>query len=396
MTLSSSCLAWYDEWWPGFHSSQARSTICRSLFFILFVFRLVPAIGQGDTAVVHSLFLVGDAGEHDVIDAPIGDVLKQSISAAGEQATVVFLGDNVYPEGLSGRGSKSFEREQSILLEQAGWVANGARGIFIPGNHDWQHWGKKGLQYLKNQQNWFDSLRNPLFGLFPRDNCPGPVEIPLPGPNLLVLLDTQWFLHKWEKPGIGSACAAQTPAQVVAQLDSVLTRNPDKRIIIAGHHPLLTYGDHGGVFTLKDHLFPLTDVKPYLFIPLPVVGSIYPLYRKFIGHRQDTRHPAYRRFRDPIEALLRHFPSNLYVSGHEHALEYMVRDDTHMIVSGSAAKHTSVKRKGYARFVASTTGFARADLRMDGSIALTFIQVDLEHPDGIELYRSVIPPMKRL
>ena len=351
------------------------------------------AIAQNsDPIIAHRLFLVGDAGEQYVRETRMGRVVRKHLGESAENATVVFLGDNIYPAGLSDKGSATYDREQAILREQVSWVeGTGSRAVFVPGNHDWQHWGKKGLQYVKNQQSWFDSLQNPLFSFLPRENCPGPVEISLGGPNLLIILDTQWFLHKWEKPGEGSSCDAKTRGQVIESLGKIIARNPGKRVIIAGHHPLVTYGDHGGVFTWKDHLFPLTDLRPYLYVPLPVIGSIYPLYRKLFGHVQDTRHPLYREFREPIQELLKKHPGNLYVAGHEHALQHIVRDSTHFIVSGGGAKHTSVKHKRHARFVAGATGFVQADLYADGSMLIRIIQVDRKHPDGTEIYNTIIP-----
>ncbi len=75
---------------------------------------------------------------------------------------------------------------------------------------------------------------------------------------MLVILDTQWFLHPGNKPGEESSCDAKTPAEALLLLNDIFIRNPSKRIILAAHHPLITYGEHGGVFTLKDHLFPFT------------------------------------------------------------------------------------------------------------------------------------------
>ena len=362
---------------------------------VLLVALVAPAIAiaqNTESTIAHRLLFVGDAGEYYVREAPMGSVVRKRLGASAENATIIFLGDNVYPAGLSNKGSATYEREQEILREQVSWVeGTGSRAVFVPGNHDWQHWGKNGLEYIKNQQSWFDSLQNPLFSFFPRENCPGPVEISLGGPNLLVILDTQWFLHKWEKPGEESQCDAKTREEVIGMLGEIIARNPHKRVIIAGHHPIITYGDHGGIFTWKDHLFPLTDLRPYLYVPLPVIGSIYPLYRKLFGHVQDTRHPLYREFREPIQELLKKHPGNLYVAGHEHALQYIVHDSTHFIVSGGGAKYTSVKHKRYARFVAGATGFVQGDLYADGSMMIRIIQVDRKHPDGTEIYNAIIP-----
>src|SRR5688572_28654122 len=52
-----------------------------------------------------SLFLIGDAGEPDPreIGAPL-DSLTVQVAAAPQRSIVVFLGDNVYPEGIPEEG----------------------------------------------------------------------------------------------------------------------------------------------------------------------------------------------------------------------------------------------------------------------------------------------------
>ncbi|MDA0714236.1 MAG: hypothetical protein O2867_09045 [Bacteroidetes bacterium] len=61
-------------------------------------------------------------------------------------------------------------------------------------------------------------------------------------------------------------------------------------MVVVGHHPLKSNGEHGGRFTLKDHIFPLTAKFPNAYIPLPGLGSIYPLYRSMLGDKQDIQH----------------------------------------------------------------------------------------------------------
>jgi hypothetical protein len=65
-------------------------------------------------------------------------------------------------------------------------------------------------------------------------------------------------------------------------------------VIVAGRHPMYSYGRRGGYSPVRVHLFPLTDLHPSLLVPLPVVGSGYALYRKWLGSFQDTPHPRYR------------------------------------------------------------------------------------------------------
>jgi hypothetical protein len=356
-------------------------------------FLATPVLCQDTTQVSHSIFLLGDCGEYYVNRDPIGPVLRKNIAGTTSDATVLFLGDNVYPKGLAFEGERLREQGESVLQYQVDWIRGlPVKAYFIPGNHDWHHWGRKGLEYIGNQQRWIDSLRDDRITMLPRDGCPGPVEVPIDAHTVLVILDTQWFLHEWNKPGEESSCDAKTPADALAQLNDVFIRNRNKRVIIAAHHPLITYGEHGGVFPVQAHLFPLAELTHYMYIPMPVIGSIYPLYRKWFGHNQDTAHPVYRQLSHAIQAIMAQYPGTIYVAGHEHALQYISKGSSHFIVSGSAAKTEHVRKKGDAVFASDVRGFARIDLLTNGSAVFRFLQVDERNADGKEVFRKAVSP----
>ncbi len=346
--------------------------------------------------VTHSIFLIGDSGEPSVIASPIGNVLREKVTQAQSPVTILHLGDNIYPEGLPDPTSKTYPQASEILKAQVEWTQGlNAKAIFVPGNHDWQHWGKRGLDYIQNQQQWIDSLKDEHFTLLPRDGCPGPVEVPLNDQIVLIILDTQWFLHQWDKPAQDGPCEGKTTQEVLALLHDIFQRNIGKRIIVAAHHPLITYGAHGGVFTLKEHIFPFTQMDPSFYFPLPVLGSIYVYYRKLFGHIQDAQHPVYKEFAQGIRSIMSEFPGSVYVAGHEHALEYIVRDSVHYIVSGAGSKTEHVKKKRYAHFAENVKGFSKVSLHEDGSLDLTCYQVDEDFPSGKEIFSEILSPIEQ-
>ena len=373
----------------------------RPLFILIFCLLISTAFPQTpDSAIVHTLFLVGDAGEPYVKDNPIKRVLTEKIVDVQGRSTVLFLGDNVYPAGLPSR-DLSFSQQRELaelsLRTQVDLIQSPeAKGIFIPGNHDWAHWGPQGLEFILNQQEWLDSLNDPRITMLPRNGCPGPVQVPLDDNTLLVILDTQWFLHQYQKPRDPELCNGTTTLEVLTLVEDIFRSNRGKRIIIAAHHPLITYGEHGGIFTWKAHIFPLEEISQYLYIPLPVIGSIYPLYRKWFGHLQDTAHPLYEEFACSLMAIMRRYPGSMYVAGHEHALQYIVKDSTHLVVSGSVSKTEYVKEKEYAVYARDVRGFAQLSLLANGSLVLEFHQVDENHPDGITVFAKNIPPVQNL
>jgi hypothetical protein len=366
-------------------------TIRTSLFAFLLLSNTLHAVGQKTPSpIVHSFFLVGDAGEPYIKDQHLGTVLRQQITHTDGASTVLYLGDNIYPNGLPRVGSPDREKKEAVLKTQASWI-NGlnTQGIFIPGNHDWDQWGKRGLAYVRNQQQWVDSLNDPNLTFLPKQGCSGPIEISVNEKLTLVILDTQWFLHRWDKPG-KEICQVGSTAEAMKLLAEIFHRNKDKRIIVAAHHPLITYGEHGGVFGWKGHLLPLTSLYPKLYIPLPILGSLYVLYRKSFPDIQDTGHPEYAKFVRALQPILEEHAGSIYVSGHEHTLQYSIKANVHYIVSGSGSKVTQVRKKRFARFAKSVCGFVRLSQHDDGTFSIHYFRVDAFVPEGKEIFNASI------
>ena len=315
-----------------------------------------------------TLFLIGDAGETSVNNAPYKKVLQEQLQNGNSAQAIVFLGDNIYPKGMPEREASQRKESEDILTSQIALVKDVQGDVyFIPGNHDWKQGRREGWERIQHQQQFIDSLKDTKINFLPKGGCPGPVEVHLSEQLVLIILDTQWILHPFDKPeGENSSCESKTSTDIITQLEDILKRNKEKRIVIVGHHPIYTYGEHGGVFTLKDHLFPLTAINKRLYLPLPVLGSIYPLYRKIFGNIQDTSHPVYKQFRLTLARLLKEYPGVIYASGHEHTLQYSLRDSIHYVVSGSGVKSTHAKKKGFAQFVSSKNGFVKLTIKEKG------------------------------
>ncbi|HYG19311.1 MAG TPA: metallophosphoesterase, partial [Ohtaekwangia sp.] len=331
---------------------------------------------------VLSIYFIGDAGEPSLPE----NGLKSSILAhydSSVRASFVFLGDNIYPKGLPPKNDPDRELADFMLKAQVDLAtAFSGMAYFVPGNHDWHRDGKHGWERIILQQQWIDSLKNPLVRFLPKGGCPGPVAVTLGTDVVMIVIDSQWFLHPWDKPrGEDSPCEMKQPEDVALQLQELLERHKGKRIIVAAHHPIFTYGEHGGSFTLKDHLFPLTAFdSSNLYIPMPIIGSVYPLYRKLIGSRQDVAHPLNKQYRNLIRNVLEQHTGIVYANGHEHTLQYSVKDSIHYVTSGSSVKVRHVRKKGYAQFVSAQLGYVRMDVFGDGTAALLYFEVLKEKP----------------
>ncbi len=370
-----------------------------SAFFTLFLlFNEVGLVAQNKptTTPKYRLYLIGDAGTLGSNAAL--NLLKGKLLYEENKAGVIFLGDNIYDNGMPLKGSKHRTEAEKIIDVQINTVKDfGGDVFFIPGNHDWNNGKNDGWQRIKEQEIYIKNALDSANVFFPGGGCPGPIEILLDNNITLVILDTQYFLQKGEKPGRSSSCGAKSPEEAFLQLRDILQRNVYKKVIVASHHPIYTKGMHGGVVTGKDHLFPLTKINPNLYIPLPVVGSIFPLYRQLIGSVQDQANLQHKAMVKTINELLVTHKNLVHVSGHEHALQYLTKEDVNYVVSGAGSKqNTTVKQKKPSVFAGNYHGFGYLDYYNNGEVWLTFESPNKPNTIVFETQISSVPFYKEV
>ena len=344
-----------------------------TFFFLFFVF--TKGFSQGDS-IQARIVLIGDAGKLNSGKEPVIDAARNLIPF-NNKTTVLFLGDNLYSGGLAGESPTDHKETKAILDSQAN-IARGttAKVIFIPGNHDWYGGAKYGLENIRKQSEYINGLKNKNVQFLPIDGCPGPEVYAINENVVLILFDSQWFLQKGEKPGIKSDCSSKTEKQFYTALSTILLENKNKLVILAAHHPLKSYGIHGGYFTVKQHVFPFTDLKPGLWIPLPVIGSIYPIARGVFGSQQDLPYPAYRNMITNIEKIVSPYSNVIFVAGHEHNLQ-LIKDHEHFhIISGAGSKKTRISNGKNLLYKAESFGFATLNISKNKNVQVDFYTVD--------------------
>lgn len=365
--------------------------LLRKLLLLLFL----PASycsAQNDN-IAQRIFLVGDAGQMKGDTHPVCDWLKKHIDWNDIKNTIIYLGDNVYPAGLPPEDSKNYDAAKRVLDYQVSVVeGKNAKAFFVPGNHDWAEGRPGGLQQVRNQWRYINGLQLPNVQVLPANGCPGPVDVQVGDKVVVVFMDSQWWLQQSEKPGIESDCDCKNEDEVITALKDIISSYPGKLILVAMHHPFYSHGKHGGYFTLKQHIFPLTEANKRLYIPLPVIGSIYPIARGVFGNIQDTKHPKYKNMISRIEEVLKQHPNVIHAAGHEHALQFLKHDGISYIVSGSGSKTTQVKKGKNSLFAENENGFAVVEVTMDGKVSVKFYTLasnDLLQP----AYTAVLNPL---
>ena len=371
-----------------------------------------------EEAVQARLILIGDTGEVEHPDEPIMRALVQAAVRLPEKTAVVFLGDNVYPDGIPApEKSAAYARARRRLQAQLTVLdSSGARGVFVPGNHDWDSSGPDGWHAVRRQAELVRTLSRQSVVL-PEDGCPGPAVLDVQGLRL-VALDTEWWLRKLEKP-VGpclQALGANAPngedstavleRVVLEKLRQAVHESPGP-VVVAAHHPPASHGPHGGFYDWKDYLFPLTNLKSYLWIPAPVllggpvwaVGELtggwgvepalvagaaavfaYPFLRRHVvKHDQDVFGPGNREMMRRMRGALQ--PANteeklvLFAAGHDHSLQVLEGQAVDLVLlSGAGSKSNKVGHGDDTWFAHAGLGFMQVDLLHDGRVLLRVLE----------------------
>ena len=348
-------------------------------FQSLFLFLLLagPAFAQ-DAQIRSRLILIGDAGEINPQQTSLITKAKELIIPG--KTTTLYLGDNIYPDGMAlpGHPKEKVTREilssQFLPLRQAGSPV-----YFIPGNHDWDNMGKDGLAKIRAQWSFIADQQDSLLKVLPANGCPGPVEIPVSENLVIIAYDSEYWLFPHKKSTADIDCECDSKTVFLQQLDELLYENRYKTIIVASHHPMRTYGPHGGYFSVKQHLFPLTEGWKNLYIPLPVVGSLYPLLRSTVFQSpEDKPHPEYTDLITEVTSVFKPFPNTIYVSGHDHGLQLIQDKNITQVVSGAGSRASHIHKGKHLLYKGEQKGFVILDQLEDRNIKMTYYVCDKE------------------
>ncbi len=330
------------------------------------------------------VFLIGDAGAAltDGTDPILTTLRRHLLTPDSIEKVVVFLGDNVYPEGIPPAGTAGRAQAEARLNAQLNAVKDTpARVYFIPGNHDWQHSGPDGLSAVRREEALVEAALGDQGTFVPSNGFPGPVAIRLAKGITMLALDTEWWLTPYARATGEDEEAGYNVidgSDFLLRLNDLVQEYRDDRLLVVGHHPIVSNGLHAGNVPLSRHLFPLLTASKYAYLPLPVLGSLSVLYTRTFGlSREDLGHPRYLSLRDGLAGVFRQHEGLIYASGHDHSLQLHALDyggvTFHQIISGSGSPESFAPGGRSALFAAERNGFMILHYYDDGGANLDAI-----------------------
>lgn len=303
------------------------------------------------------LVLIGDAGLYLENDPTLAALSRWSDAIPG--SSVLFLGDNIYDDGLV--EEKRVEAER-ILGQQLAAVTG--HKILIPGNHDWgMNPARQNIAAILNQQAFIDTWQGGNAVYAPRDGCIGPETIILRGGEagprvVLILLDPTPFLS----PQLRELCSRDVSDEVhFDALEKLLAEHAGDHVIVASHYPMISGGPHGGL----SYGFP-ADLLVSFF------GWLY-------GGLGNTYEPLYAAWIERTQELMREYPPLIYAAGHDHNLQILQSQGEVgvYVVSGAGAPErvSTVTSLPETIFAHAAPGFIVVDIGARDDEAVVVLRV---------------------
>lgn len=331
--------------------------------------RLAAGAAYRGEEVAARVVLIGDAGYAGRNPAAVRrarEWVSPHTDSRVNDRLLVFLGDNVYPDGMPPEGSpgrRDAERHLDAQLALAR-LAGTDRTVFLPGNHDWN---ENGVTGLRAQREYLDARGVRM--LPAATGCPGPDVIGRDAVTI-VCVDTEWFLQ--EDAARPASCRLDVRKAVLEHVTDIVRDAGGRPVIMAVHHPMKTHGPHGGFAST-------------------LVEGVGLLWKRLFGSEQDLRHPDYRSMVEDLTGAVResgHPGPVFFVSGHDHGLQVLEGDPgyDYMLVSGSGSRTSGITDGKDTVYAVSSTGFMVLDIMESGGVVLSVVSETSPRPLSLQLW----------
>ncbi len=242
---------------------------------------------------------------------------------------------------------------------------------FLPGDVVWEStddWHQVRTLEKRMRQAWGKETEWQL----PSGGCPGPDWFSPDSSFTLMALNSTWFLrdNRRRPSESDAACPYYNNTESWDETDDFLEAHPDRNILVAGHHPVISYGQYAGFRQWRRHLFPFGANPETRWLPLPLLGSFYKAYRRNVGWPEDlTTRPALEYARR-MKRVFMGYESLVYVSAHEHDLQVLRIGNNYFLNSGSMSVGRPVSSGPETVYSSERRGYMELAYFPDGAAML--------------------------
>lgn len=311
----------------------------------------------------HKVYATGNFADLQP-DSPFYQALEAELSQITGPFTLLLNGDLEDPDVES---ENAFSAEDPVLrlLELVEGTPQG-RVIIVPGDRDWGDSKRGGYKEAIKLQAKVEGLGLEKITWAVPDGCPGPKLISLDKHLVMIAINTQWWNHPFDKPHADDAdCKITSTADVMEEIDHLIEEHQQKNILLAGHYPVVSYGNYGGYFSVGQHLS-----------PFPIAAEFKTGYRANVGGVKDISNERFGPFAHGIQTVYYEHQGLIYVSAHEKNQQVIRKRDDWFVNSGAPEKAGFAARGKGALLSESVPGVMLLEFEGDGSVSTTLLAYD--------------------
>ena len=334
-----------------------------------------------------SAFLVGDLGYDYDRGLTTLESMIDAMPSGEDESALLLLGDITGKDGLRKNAEDDDEAYLDELIKRFQKVPG--KIYYTPGENEIARGGQ--FSRLERLEDYIDDHSEKEVRFMPNNACSGPDDEELMKDVGLIGVNTAWYMADWDRDEeVSEGCDYTNRDAMTFALADEIKGYRDQVKVIMMHHPLQSNGNRGGEFSLKQHLFPLTDLVPGAYVPLPVVGSIFRLIQGVGGGTQDLHSLRYQEYVRKVETGIDDETNVIFVSAHEHNMMLAHEGEYINIVAGSGSVRGPGIGGNDANFVQGQVGYSKLDFYDDGSVYVGFYTVDENGEQERTFYRRII------
>ncbi len=320
----------------------------------------------------YSTLMVGDLGYDYERGLTTLGAMVDAMPEKKKMGSLLLLGDITGKDGLNKKNDEE-EAHLDAIIERLQRVKG--KVFYTPGENELGRDGKFGR--LDRLEEYFDDHSEKKVRFMPNNVCSGPDDEELIEGVGLIGVNSAWYLSNWSNDDeVSEGCDFKNRDAMTFALADEIKGYRDQVKIVMMHHPIQSNGNRGGIFSARQHLFPLADLIPGAYIPLPVIGTLARGIQAAGGGRNDVHNLLYQQLINKIKLGIDDEVNVIFVSGHEHYMMNVHEGEYIEVTAGSGAERSPVKGGDDAAFAYGAIGFSRLDFYDSGEVFLGFYTVD--------------------
>ena len=336
--------------------------------------------------LAYSTFLVGDLGYDYQRGLTTLDAMVRAMPTGKKKSSLLLLGDIVGPDGLTKDGGPEEDHLKAIgdrLSRVPGKV------YYTPGENEL---GRRGdFDRLERLEEYFDDEVDKKVRFMPNNACSGPDDDELYDRVGVIGFNSSWYLADWARDDeVSEGCDfTDRDAATLALADEIRGYRDQVKIVMM-HHPIQSNGNRGGRYSFSQHLFPLADVIPGAYVPLPIIGSVVRGVQSVAGGAHDVNSLLYQQMVRKIKAGIDDEVNVIFVNGHEHNMLLAHEGEYLNVTAGSGSVRGPSSGGNDANFAYGGIGYGRIDFYDSGEVYLGFYTVDEQGREERSFYSRII------